>query len=54
MPLGGKTTDRQFHDAVLRQSSIPIEMLRALLDKDVQLTRDYVPCWKFAEDGESR
>jgi hypothetical protein len=47
-------TPRQFHDAVLRQNSIPIEMLRAALDKDVKLTRDYVPGWKFGKDGASR
>ena len=51
---GGRMTPRQFHDAVLRQNSIPIEMLRAALDKDVKLTRDYVPGWKFAKDGASR
>ena len=51
---GGRMTPRQFHDAVLRQNSIPIEMLRAALDKDVKLTRDYVPGWKFGKDGASR
>lgn len=50
----GKMTDRQFHDAVLRQNSIPIEMLRAALDRDVKLTRDYKPGWKFAKAGGSR
>ena len=52
--VGGKMTDRQFHDAVLRQNSIPIEMLRAALDEDVKLTRDYVAGWKFAKEGASR
>ena len=51
---GGKMGDRQFHDAVLRQNSIPIEMLRAALDEDVKLTRDYAVGWKFAKDGASR
>ena len=50
----GKMTDRQFHDAVLRQNSIPIEMLRAALDRDVKLPRDYKPGWKFAKGGGSR
>ena len=27
----GKMTDRQFHDAVLREDAIPIEMIRASL-----------------------
>jgi len=51
---GGKMTERQFHDTVLRQNSMPIEMVRAALDKDVKLTRDYVARWKFAKEGASR
>ena len=51
---GGKMSDRQFHDAVLRQNSIPIEMVRAALDEDVKLTRDYKAGWKFGKDGASR
>lgn len=51
---GGRMTAREFHDAVLRQNSIPVEMLRAVLDEDVKLTRDYVVGWKFARDGASR
>ena len=51
---GGKMSDRQFHDAVLRQNSIPIEMVRAALDEDVKLTRDYKAGWKFGKNGASR
>jgi uncharacterized protein (DUF885 family) len=43
----GKMTDRGFHDAVLRENSIPIEMIRASLT-DQHLTPGYTPGWKFA------
>jgi dipeptidyl aminopeptidase/acylaminoacyl peptidase/uncharacterized protein (DUF885 family) len=43
----GKMTDRAFHDAILTQNSIPIEMIRAALT-DVRLTPDYEPSWRFA------
>ena len=42
----GKMTDRQFHDAVLRENRIPIEMLRAALSGQ-KLTREYMTTWKF-------
>jgi len=42
----GKMTNRAFHDAVFQQNSIPIEMIRARLTGQ-QLTRDFVPHWKF-------
>ena len=51
---GGKMTNRAFHDAILKMNSIPVEMVRAALDEDVKLTRNYVPNWKFAEEGASR
>ena len=44
----GKMTDRQFHDAVLRESSIPIEMIRADLTGQ-KLDRDFVTAWRFYE-----
>ncbi len=50
----GRMTDRQFHDAVLRQNSIPIEMLRAALDTDVKLASDFKARWRFGKDGASR
>jgi len=43
---GGKMTNRQFHDAVLRENRIPIEMIRAALTKQ-RLTRDHRAAWKF-------
>jgi uncharacterized protein (DUF885 family) len=42
----GKMTNRQFHDAILKENRIPIAMVRASLSKQ-KLTRDYVCDWKF-------
>ena len=42
----GKMTPRAFHDSVLQENSIPIEMVRASLAGQ-QLTRDYKPHWMF-------
>jgi uncharacterized protein (DUF885 family) len=42
----GKMTNRAFHDAVLKENSIPVEMVRAGLTKQ-KLTRDFKPAWKF-------
>ena len=44
----GKMTERQFHDAVLRENSIPVEMIRASL-AGVPLSRDFKPSWKFLD-----
>lgn len=45
----GKMTNRQFHDAVLKLNSIPIEMVRASLLGE-KLPRDYVAHWKFYDE----
>jgi uncharacterized protein (DUF885 family) len=42
----GKMTNRAFHDAVLKENRIPIEMVRASLAKQ-KLTREFVSSWKF-------
>ena len=42
----GKMTNRAFHDAVLKENRIPIEMVRASLTRQ-KLTRDFVSNWKF-------
>ena len=47
----GELTNRQFHDAVLQQNSIPIEMIRGALTKE-QLTPDYKSQWRFAGELE--
>jgi uncharacterized protein (DUF885 family) len=46
----GKMTDRAFHDAVLHENSIPIEMVRASLT-DQPLARDFSTTWRFYESG---
>jgi uncharacterized protein (DUF885 family) len=42
----GKITDRQFHDAIIRQNRMPIEILRAILT-GAKLPRDFRSNWKF-------
>lgn len=44
-----KMTDREFHDAILHENEMPIEMLRADLE-NLPLTRDYKTNWKFYGD----
>jgi uncharacterized protein (DUF885 family) len=44
----GKMTDRDFHDRILKENAIPIDMLRALLGER-KLAADYTPDWKFYE-----
>lgn len=41
-----KMTDRQFHDAILREGSIPVEMVRAILIKQ-KVTRDQKAGWRY-------
>jgi uncharacterized protein (DUF885 family) len=42
----GKMTEAQFHDAVLRENAIPIEMIRASLTGQ-KLSRDFTSSWRF-------
>jgi uncharacterized protein (DUF885 family) len=42
----GRMTDRQFHDTVMRNNSIPVEMVRAIMT-DQPLSREHRPQWKF-------
>ncbi|MDJ0835594.1 MAG: DUF885 family protein [Acidobacteriota bacterium] len=44
----GKMTDREFHDAILREGRIPVEMVRALLTNQ-KLTKDFTTRWRFYE-----
>ncbi len=44
--VGDAMTERTFHDAVLAQNSIPIELIRARL-RDLPLTRPARPAWRF-------
>lgn len=41
-----KMTDRDFHDAILKEGSIPIEMVRAIITKQ-KLNRNHSPSWRF-------
>jgi len=41
-----KMSYKQYHDAILHENSLPIEMLRAILTNQT-LSRDYKPGWKF-------
>ncbi|MEZ5977425.1 MAG: DUF885 family protein [Planctomycetota bacterium] len=45
----GEWTERRFHDAVLHENSIPIELLRAALRRD-ELPRDFESSWRFADE----
>lgn len=42
----GKMSDRDFHDAILKEGSVPVEMVRAILSKQ-KLTRDHQPNWRY-------
>jgi uncharacterized protein (DUF885 family) len=42
----GKMTEKNFHDSVLKENSIPIEILQAIL-LDVDLKEDYKSSWRF-------
>jgi uncharacterized protein (DUF885 family) len=42
----GKMADRDFHDRILKENAIPIDMVRAVL-AERKLSRDYTPDWKF-------
>ncbi|OYV06257.1 MAG: DUF885 domain-containing protein, partial [Verrucomicrobiales bacterium VVV1] len=44
----GKLSLREFHDRILREGPIPIEMMRTAL-KGEKLSKDWKPVWKFAE-----
>ena len=43
----GRMTHRQYHDALLRENSIPVELIRASLTEQ-ELDEDFVPKWRFA------
>ena len=46
--VSGKMTDRDFHDAILQQNAIPIELVRASLTTQ-ELTREFKSSWRFAD-----
>jgi hypothetical protein len=44
----GKMTDRQYHDAILHENMMPVEILRAILTNQ-QLTPDFKSSWRFLD-----
>ncbi|WP_338285735.1 DUF885 family protein [Luteolibacter sp. LG18] len=44
----GKMSVRDFHDRILHEGPVPIEMIRAAL-KGEKLPKDWKPAWRFAE-----
>ena len=42
----GKMSDKQFHDAILKQNSIPVELIRAALTRQ-ELAKDFKSEWRF-------
>jgi uncharacterized protein (DUF885 family) len=42
----GKMTYRQFHDAIIRENEMPVEMVRAILTNQ-NLNKDFKSQWKF-------
>lgn len=46
----GRMTQKEFHDGILRNNCMPIELLRALLQHQ-PLSREYRARWKFYEHG---
>lgn len=42
----GEMTEREFHDFILQQNAIPIELIRARM-RSMPLTRDYKAQWEF-------
>lgn len=48
---GGKMTNLEFHDRILQENAMPVELVRAIL-RNQQIPRDFNTSWKFA--GEVR
>jgi uncharacterized protein (DUF885 family) len=44
----GKMSDKAFHDAILHENAIPVELVRAILTNQ-KLSRDFKTEWKFYE-----
>jgi len=42
----GKMTYKEFHDAIMHENNIPVEMLRALL-MDIPLDKEFKSSWEF-------
>jgi hypothetical protein len=53
MVASGKMSERSFHDAILRENAIPIEMIRAGFGGE-PLSRDFKPSWRFYGDPKAQ
>ncbi|MDJ1472160.1 DUF885 family protein [Cytophagaceae bacterium DM2B3-1] len=42
----GKMTDKEFHDAILKENTLPVELVRAILTKQ-PLTKNFQTSWRF-------
>jgi uncharacterized protein (DUF885 family) len=47
----GKMTNREFHDAILREGAIPVEVVRSILT-DEPLHSDFRSNWRFYDRGQ--
>jgi uncharacterized protein (DUF885 family) len=47
----GRMTEREFHDAVLRENAIPIELIRARLS-GAEIVPEFKTSWRFYADSE--
>lgn len=45
----GRMTEREFHDAVLRENSVPVRWIRVALTDEPPAPPGGVPAWRFAE-----
>ena len=43
-------TEKEFHDKILKENSIPIDMIRAKFNGQ-EMTTDYSSTWKFYTDA---
>ncbi len=43
---GGKMTYKQYHDAIMQENAMPVEMVRVLLTKQ-QIPKDFKTNWRF-------
>jgi uncharacterized protein (DUF885 family) len=48
MVASGKMTERDFHDAILKENSMPVALVRAILT-GAEVTKDKPIVWKFYE-----
>jgi hypothetical protein len=45
---GGKMSEKQFHDTILQNNAIPVELVKAIL-KDEEIERDKKSTWRFLD-----